>query len=116
MDVAYIVVAVIFALMLTISAMGKFRKMPQVVDMIVTKVGVPESWLLWLGAAEIAGAVGLLIGIAWRPLGVAAGVGVTLYFVGAVIAHLRAHDPAWQSPLVLAIFGVVVTGLAVASL
>nr|WP_107438781.1 DoxX family protein [Streptomyces roseus] len=27
-----------------------------------------------------------------RPLGVAASVGVTLYFVGAVISHLRVKD------------------------
>ncbi|MFB7915982.1 DoxX family protein [Streptomyces sp. NPDC056061] len=37
-------------------------------------------------------AVGLLVGIGCRPLGVAAAVGVVLYFLGAVIAHLRVKD------------------------
>jgi hypothetical protein len=56
--------------------------------------------LLWRGiglsscrlACEFAGALGLVLGI-WRPpLGVAAGIGLVLYFVGAVVSHLRVSD------------------------
>jgi uncharacterized membrane protein len=115
LEIAYIVLAVIVAAMLTVSALGKFQKSPQVIEMIVNTVGWPESRLHWLGMAEVAGAIGLLVGIAWRPLGIAAGVGVTLYFVGAVIGHLRVHDAAWKVPLFLAILGAVVTGLAIAT-
>ncbi len=45
-----------------------------------------------LGLVKIAGALGLLAGIAYRPLGIAAAIGVVLYFLGAVITHLRAGD------------------------
>ena len=36
--------------------------------------------------------MGLMLGILWPPLGVAAGMGLVLYFVGAVVAHLRVGD------------------------
>ncbi|MFJ5675855.1 DoxX family protein [Streptomyces sp. NPDC093097] len=53
-------------------------------------VGVPRSWLPWLGALKGAGAVGLLLGLLGaHALGVAAAVGLVLFFVGAVAAHIR---------------------------
>ncbi|WP_066913122.1 DoxX family protein, partial [Mycobacterium interjectum] len=56
------------------------------------EVGVPRSWLAPLAAAKLAGAAGLVIGLLGVPaLGIAAAVGLVLFFVGAVIAHLRAH-------------------------
>jgi uncharacterized membrane protein len=115
-DIAYAVVAALLSVMLVTSAMGKFQKQERVVDMIVTKLAVPASWLPLLGIAEVVGALGLLGGIAWRPLGIAAGVGVVLYFVGAVIAHLRANDAAWQVPAVLGAVGAVAAALAALSL
>jgi hypothetical protein len=54
-------------------------------------VGVPESWLVPLGLAKGAGAVGLAIGLAGiEPIGVAAAVGLVLFFVAAIVTHLRA--------------------------
>lgn len=54
------------------------------------EVHVPAGWLPWLAAAKAAGAVGLLAGFWLPPLGIAAAVGLVLFFVGAVIAHVRA--------------------------
>ncbi|MFJ8792768.1 DoxX family protein [Streptomyces sp. NPDC102462] len=54
------------------------------------EVGLPRSWLPWLATAKAAGAAGLLLGLLGaRPLGVAAAVGLVLFFVGAVAAHVR---------------------------
>jgi hypothetical protein len=54
-------------------------------------VGVPPSWLPALGLAKAAGAAGLLLGLLGVPLiGLVAGIGLVLFFVGAVIAHIRA--------------------------
>ena len=47
-----------------------------------------------LSVAEIAGSAGLVAGLFWWPIGVAAAVGVVLYFLGAVGAHLRVKDTA----------------------
>ncbi len=56
------------------------------------RVGVPRPWSPCLGALELAGSAGILVGLAWLPwIGVAAGVGLTAFFVGAVIAHVRAR-------------------------
>jgi hypothetical protein len=47
-----------------------------------------------LGALKLAGAAGLLVGLAGLPaIGIAAATGLVLYFIGAVIAHLRAGVP-----------------------
>ncbi|MEV5013992.1 DoxX family protein [Streptomyces sp. NPDC053780] len=56
------------------------------------EVGVPASWIPWLAGLKFAGAAGLLVGLfGARPLGIAAGVGLVLFFVGAVAAHVRAR-------------------------
>ena len=56
------------------------------------EVGVPRSWLPALGAVKLAGAAGLVVGLlGLRALGIAAALGLVLFFVGAVVAHLRAH-------------------------
>ncbi|UAK32021.1 DoxX family protein [Nocardia asteroides] len=48
--------------------------------------------LPFLGVAQLAGAGGLLIGVWWGPLGVAAAICLTLYFIGAVATHVRVGD------------------------
>jgi hypothetical protein len=55
-------------------------------------LGVSTSWLPTLGVLKAAGAIGLLCGFAAPPIGVAAGVGLTLFFIGAIITHLLAGD------------------------
>ncbi|WP_236566780.1 DoxX family protein [Nocardia sp. CY41] len=67
-------------------------------------------------AAEIAGAAGLLAGIWFAPLGVAAAIGLVLYFVGAVGAHLRGGDAAHVAPAaVILIVSAVLIGLRIAT-
>ena len=58
------------------------------------RVGVPEERLNHLALILLAGAAGLLIGLAWAPLGVAAAAGTVVYFVLAVVAHVRHGDAA----------------------
>ncbi|WP_436533737.1 DoxX family protein [Actinoplanes sp. HUAS TT8] len=50
---------------------------------------LPLSWMPRLGASLAAGAVGLLTGFALPIVGTLAAAGLVLYFVGALIAHLR---------------------------
>jgi hypothetical protein len=57
------------------------------------KVGVPTSWLPVLGTLKTAGALGLLLGLLGVPyIGVAAAIGLVLFFLGAIGFHLRAHE------------------------
>jgi hypothetical protein len=48
--------------------------------------------MLPLGTVLAAGAIGLLVGLALPPLGLAAAIGLVLYFVCAIGAHVRARD------------------------
>jgi hypothetical protein len=58
------------------------------------------SPVLWrvIGGLELAGAAGLLVGLAVGALGVAAGLGLTALMVGAVVSHLRVGDRAGVGP------------------
>src|ERR1700737_1433121 len=78
--------------MVAFSGLGKIRGDPRIVKVIHETVGVPLKYLQMLAACEFAGALGLVLGIWWPCLGVAAGIGLVLYFVGAVVSHLRVDD------------------------
>ncbi|MEU2509121.1 DoxX family protein [Streptomyces sp. NPDC007863] len=56
------------------------------------KMGVPRSWMRWLGTMLGLGALGLVAGFAVPLLGTAAATGLVLYFLGALWVHLRAGD------------------------
>ena len=88
----YIAVTVLFALMTAFSALLKIRRDPNVVKIMHEIVGVPMAYLPILAVCELAGALGLVIGILYPPLGVAAGTGLVIYFIGAVASHVRVGD------------------------
>ncbi|NEB05139.1 DoxX family protein [Streptomyces sp. SID13726] len=51
--------------------------------------GIPRKFVPVLGTLLAAGTVGLLAGFAVPVLGTLAAAGLVLYFIGAIIAHLR---------------------------
>ncbi|MGC5008485.1 DoxX family protein [Streptomyces sp. DT203] len=51
--------------------------------------GIHRKWVPVLGMLLAAGTVGLLAGLAVPFLGTLAASGLVLYFIGAIIAHLR---------------------------
>jgi len=109
MFLAYIILTIVRTAQLAFSSVSKLRRTPRVVKTIVEGAKVPVQWLPWLAACELAGAAGILIGIAWAPLGIAAAGGLVLYFVGALLAHARAGDlKGMLTPLVPLLFSVAV--------
>ena len=50
---------------------------------------LPPSWVPRLGLLLAAGSAGLLVGLAVPWVGTLAAAGLVLYFLGALIAHLR---------------------------
>jgi DoxX-like family len=115
MFIAYAVVAILLALGLLGSAQAKLTKKPQIVEGF-GKLGVPPSWFPALASAEIAGAVGLVVGLWVVALGIAASIGIILYFVGAVSTHLRAHDRRLAPPVLMGLIGVAALTLRILSL
>jgi DoxX-like family len=58
----------------------------------MAEVGVPRSGLPPLGALKAAAVIGLVLGLMGvRPLGIAAAIGLVLFFAGALAAHARAR-------------------------
>jgi uncharacterized membrane protein YphA (DoxX/SURF4 family) len=106
MFIAASVVSVLLAAVLLISARGKLTHDPRQMATLKS-VGFPEHKAWLLGTAEIAGAFGLVAGLFWWPIGLAAGVGVIAYFTGAVGSHLRIRDWQVTPPGVLLAVGVV---------
>lgn len=92
MFIALVITTALLALIAVNSAVMKLRKNEQVVATIHGTVGVPMTALPVLAALEIAGAVGIVAGLWFESLGIAAAAGLTAYFVGAVIGHLRVRD------------------------
>jgi uncharacterized membrane protein YphA (DoxX/SURF4 family) len=88
----YTVLAVVMSLLVTASGVAKLRRDPRGVKVISEVARVPLRWFPWLAACEFAGGIGLLVGIMWPPLGLAASVGLVFYFLGAMIAHVRVGD------------------------
>ena len=92
MTTTFVVVTVLFALMTAFSALMKIRQDPKVVKIIHETVGVPMKFFPHLAACEIAGALGLIIGIWSPPLGLTAGSCLVIYFIAAIVSHLRVGD------------------------
>ena len=62
------------------------------VTVVADRVQVSRGWMVPLGTLLASGAVGLLTGFAVPALGTAAAIGLVLYFICAVTAHLRVRD------------------------
>ncbi|MGW6423301.1 DoxX family protein [Nocardia sp. NPDC055053] len=91
MNTAYVIVTVIAALWVGFSAFSLLRRAAFVVDPLV-EYGVPQTWWTPLGLAKAAGSIGLIVGL-WIPaIGIAAAIGLILYFAGAVVTVLRARS------------------------
>jgi|ERR1700677_4401707 hypothetical protein len=111
MHTAYIAITLVVGLLVAGSGLAKIARKADVVKTIHELIGVPMKYLSLLAVCELAGAIGLVVGI-WVPmLGVAAGIGLVLYFVGAVVAHLRVDDAKGIGP---AFFMLVLVGGALA--
>jgi hypothetical protein len=100
MHTVYLVATGIVALLVAFSGFGKIRRDPRQLKVLHETVGVPLNYIPLLAACEFAGALGLVAGIWWPALGIAAAIGLVLYFVGAVVSHLRVGDAKGIGPAV----------------
>ncbi|QKV97017.1 DoxX family protein [Streptomyces sp. NA02950] len=87
MFTGYTIITVIAIVANAASAIANFTRV-KVILANMAELGIPQSWLPWLGALKTAGAAGLLLGLLGvRSIGVAAAAGLVLYYLGAVAAH-----------------------------
>jgi DoxX-like family len=97
------VLSSLLAAALGYSALRKLSHRPEVVRTYL-RAGVPEDRLDQLAVVLLAGAGGLLLGLLWAPVGLAAAACLVVYFLVAVTFHIRAGDARnMATPLVLAL-------------
>ena len=91
MTIALYAVSVLLAGLLMFSAALKLSGKPAVIESYA-RVGVDRRRLPLLAAVLVAGAGGLLVGLWWTPLGIAAAGALVVYFALALVAHGRQDD------------------------
>jgi DoxX-like family len=115
MFAATAVVSTLLSAALAFAAVRKLSHRPEVVASYA-RVGVPEDRLNQLAVILLAGAAGLLVGLAWAPIGITAAAGLVVYFVLALAAHIRFDDlENVPTPAVIEVFAIAALVLRVAS-
>jgi hypothetical protein len=90
-ETATVVVTLLLAALFTFSSSIKLLGVPKSLA-IRDHLGVsPTQWRI-IGGVELAGVAGVLVGLLWAPIGIAAAIGLALLSIGAVAFHLRASD------------------------
>ncbi len=116
MFIATAVVSAVLAACLVFAAVRKLSHSEEVV-LAYARAGVPEERLDALAMILFAAAAGLVLGLIWAPVGVAAAIGLILYFAVAVGFHVRAGDLGnVATPLVLELLSVAALVLRLATI
>jgi hypothetical protein len=114
MFTAYLVVTALASVANTFSATLDFVRYQKIL-LAMARAGVPESWLTTLGVLKAAGALGLLVGIVVPSVGIAAASGLILFFVAAIITHLRVRDDSFGLAAVFLLLAVAALVLRLAT-
>lgn len=69
-----------------------------------------------IGVAELAAASGVLAGMWWHPLGLAAAAGMAVLLIGALITHRRAKDSGKEMAPALLALAITIAYLAAATI
>jgi uncharacterized membrane protein YphA (DoxX/SURF4 family) len=102
----FVTISLLLAVACLLPAAGKLTGQPRM-RKSAAHFGIPWSRYRLIGAAELAAAAGILIGLWWHPLGVAAAAGMAVLLVGAIITHRKAADSV--KDMAPAVVGLVLT-------
>jgi hypothetical protein len=91
MHIAYLGITILVALANSYAASLNFAG-AESVKVVAGHVQVSQKWMIPFGILLASGAVGLLVGFAVPALGIAAAIGLVLYFICALSAHIRVRD------------------------
>lgn len=105
-------VSLLLAAACLLPATGKLLGHPKM-RQSAAHLGIPRHRYRLIGAAELAAAAGILIGLWWHPLGIAAAAGMAL-LLGAVITHRRAADSGKETAPALAALTITIAYLTIA--
>lgn len=103
---ALVVLTVVVGLVLAAAGGAKVAAVPDMRTR-AAHLGFSVTSYRVIGGLELLGVAGLLAGLAWTPLGIAAAAALVAMMIGAVVCHLRAGDHARE------VVPAVVVGAAV---
>jgi hypothetical protein len=109
----FVVVSLLLTAVCLIPAAGKLSGHPKM-RLAAAEFGIPWPRYQLLGLAELAAASGVIAGLFWRPIGVAAGIGMALLLLGAIATHRRAHHRISEAAPALVALANTAVYLAVA--
>ena len=99
----FVTISLLLAAACLLPAVGKLTGNPKM-RQSAAHFGISWPRYRLIGVAELAAAAGIVIGLWWHPLGVAAAAGMTMLLAGAIIAHRKAADSAKEmAPALLAL-------------
>jgi uncharacterized membrane protein YphA (DoxX/SURF4 family) len=112
----FVTISLLLAAACLLPAAGKLLGHPKM-QQSAAHFGIPWPRYRLIGVAELAAAAGILTGLWWHPLGLAAAAGMALLLLGAIITHRQAADsekeaaPAWLALLLtLAYLAIALIG------
>ena len=112
----FVTISLLLAAVCLLPAVAKLLGHPKM-RQSAAHFGIPWPRYRLIGVAELAAAAGILIGLWWHPLGVAAAAGMTLLLLGA-LDHppegrrqraRRWHRPCSPSLLTIAYLAIALT-------
>ena len=109
----FVFISLLLAVVCLLPAAGKLIGQPKM-RQSAEHFGIPWSRYRLIGVAEVAAAVGVLAGLSWHPLGVAAAAGLALLLAGALITHRRAADHGKEMAPALIGLALAIAYLAIA--
>jgi len=109
----FVTISLLLAAACLLPAAGKLLGHPKM-RQSAEHFDIPWNRYRLIGAAELAAAAGILIGLWWHPLGLAAAAGMTLLLLGALITHPRAADGVKETAPALVALTLAIAYLAIA--
>jgi DoxX-like family len=92
--IAAAILSVLLALVTAASGIPKALLKGDVPANLQSHMGLSAGLVRFIGLAETAAAGGLVIGLFWQPLGIAAAFGFAVLMIGAIFFHLKVGDYA----------------------
>lgn len=87
----FIALSVLLAAACLVPAVAKLGSHPKMLAS-AGHFGIPWSRYRLIGVAELAAAAGVIAGLSWLPIGIAAASGMAVLLVGALTTHRRSGD------------------------
>ena len=109
----FVTISLLLAAACLLPAAGKLTGQPRM-RKSAAHFGIPWPRYRLIGVAELAAAGGVLAGLWWHPVGLAAAAGMVLLLLGALITHRRAADSGKETAPALLALAITIAYLVVA--